>query len=149
LRERIGFLRHLAPTASLVGLWKNHNSELLVTVADGDAYRATYGTTNFGWAKYHCHFTAAFAPASGAADRRLAARAPHNTDPELDDVSASTLFRPAMARSLCSLRRRRTTSARRNFRASARATASSTSRSFTLVCAPKTPAASSRMSEAP
>ena len=149
LRERIGFLRHLAPTASLVGLWKNHNSELLVTVADGDAYRATYGTTNFGWAKYHCHFTAAFAPASGAADRRLAARAPHNTDPELDDVSASTLFRPAMARSLCSLRRRRTTSARRNFRASARAGASSTSRSFTLVCAPKTPAASSRMSEAP
>jgi uncharacterized protein YecT (DUF1311 family) len=92
MRERIAFLRHLTPTASVVGLWKNHNSEILVTAADDGRYRAIYGTTNFGWAKYHCHFTAAFAPASGAADKRLAAHAPHNTDPEVDDDSASTLF---------------------------------------------------------
>jgi len=92
LRERVAFLRHLTPAAPFVGLWKNHNSELLVTAANDGDYHASYGTTNFGWAKYHCHFTAAFAAASGAADKRLAAHAPHNTDPEVDDDSASTLF---------------------------------------------------------
>jgi uncharacterized protein YecT (DUF1311 family) len=90
LRERIAFLRHLTPAASVSGLWKNHNAELLVTAADNDRYRATYGTTNFGWPKYHCHFTAAFAAPSPG--QRLTAAAPHNTDPEVDEDSASMLF---------------------------------------------------------
>jgi len=34
LRERVAFLRSLAPAASLAGLWKNHDSEL-VLAADG------------------------------------------------------------------------------------------------------------------
>jgi uncharacterized protein YecT (DUF1311 family) len=141
LRERTAFLRHLTPAASIVGLWKNHNSELLVTAADDGRYGATYGTTNFGWAKYHCHFTAAFAAASGAADKRLAAHAPHNAD--------ARCSWPVMARCSRSRRRPRTMSATRSFRASAHAAASSTSRSFTPVCAPRTRAASSRMNEAP
>jgi uncharacterized protein YecT (DUF1311 family) len=91
VRERIAFLRHLAPAASVTGLWKNHNAEILVAAGDNGHHRATYGTTNFGWPKYHCHFAAAFG-APSAADQRLAAPTPHNTDPEVDEDSASTLF---------------------------------------------------------
>jgi uncharacterized protein YecT (DUF1311 family) len=91
VRERIAFLRHLTPASSVVGLWKNHNAEILVAAGDNGHYRATYGTSNFGWPKYHCHFTAAFA-APSAADGRLAAPTPHNIDPEVDMDSASTLF---------------------------------------------------------
>jgi uncharacterized protein YecT (DUF1311 family) len=58
LRERIVFLRNLTPAASYAGLWKNHDSELWLAANGGEAhYRATFGTTTFGWAKYHCHFT--------------------------------------------------------------------------------------------
>jgi uncharacterized protein YecT (DUF1311 family) len=79
LRERLAFLRNLTPATSYAGLWKNHDSELWLAAAGGEAhYRATFGTTTFGWAKYHCHFTAAFA----AADKGFAAAAAHNTDPE-------------------------------------------------------------------
>jgi hypothetical protein len=91
LRERIAFLRNLTPAASLTGLWKNHDSELLVEAADNGRYHATYGTASFGWAKYHCHFTAEFGPSSGS-DKGLAAPAAHNTDPEVDEKTASTLF---------------------------------------------------------
>lgn len=91
VRERIAFLRHLTPAASVAGLWKNHNAELLVAAGDSGHYRATYGTSNFGWPKYHCHFAAAFG-APSAADQRLAAPTPHNTDPEVDEDSTSTLF---------------------------------------------------------
>jgi hypothetical protein len=38
-------------------------------------------------AKYHCYFTAAFA----AADKGFVATAAHNTDPEVDEDTASTL----------------------------------------------------------
>jgi len=91
LRERIAFLRNLTPAASFAGLWKNHDSELLLAAAGNSRYRATYGTTSFGWAKYHCHFTAEFG-ASGGSDKGLAAPAAHNTDPEVDENTASTLF---------------------------------------------------------
>ena len=91
MHERIAFLRHLTPAASVAGLWKNHNAELLVAAGDHGRFHARYGTTNFGWAKYHCHFAAAFA-ASDAPGRRFAAPTPHNTDPEVDQDSAGTLF---------------------------------------------------------
>ena len=91
LRERIAFLRNLTPAASVTGLWKNHDSEFLVAAGDNGRYRATYGNTSFGWAKYHCHFTAEFG-VSDTADKRLAAPAAHNTDPEVDENTASTLF---------------------------------------------------------
>jgi hypothetical protein len=72
----------------LAGLWKNHDSELFLAadVREG-RYRATFGATTFGWAKYHCHFTAAFAPA----DKGFAAAAPRNTDPEVDEDAATRL----------------------------------------------------------
>jgi uncharacterized protein YecT (DUF1311 family) len=88
LRERLAFLRDLTPATSYAGLWKNHDSELWLAADGGEAhYRATFGTTTFGWAKYHCHFTAAFA----AADKGFAAAAAHNTDPEVDEDTASRL----------------------------------------------------------
>jgi len=88
LRERVAFLRSLAPATSLAGLWKNHDSELLLAADGGEGrYRATFGMTTFGWAKYHCHFTAAFVPA----DKGFAAAAPHNTDPEVDEDAATRL----------------------------------------------------------
>jgi uncharacterized protein YecT (DUF1311 family) len=91
LNQRIAFLRNLTPATSYAGLWKNHDSELLITAAgDGARDRAMFGMTTFGWAKYQCHFTAEFA----ASEKGLAASAAHNTD--LDEDSASTLF---MARS--------------------------------------------------
>ena len=93
LRERIAFLRSLTPATSYAGLWKNHDSELWLAADGREAhYRATFGTTTFGWAKYHCHFTAEFA----AADKGVATTAAHNTDPEVDEDTASTLL---MARS--------------------------------------------------
>ena len=71
LRERIAFLRNLSPAASYAGLWKNHDSELWLAADGGEAhYRATFGTTTFGWAKYHCHFTAGFAPPTRASPPR-------------------------------------------------------------------------------
>ena len=60
----------------------------MVAAGDNGHYNATYGTTNFGWGKYRCHFTAAFGPG----DPRLVATAPHNTDAGVDEDSASTLF---------------------------------------------------------
>jgi hypothetical protein len=90
LNERIAFLRNATPATSYAGLWKNHDSELLITPAGDVRYRAMFGMTTFGWAKYQCHFTAEFA----ASEKGLAASAAHNTD--LDEDSASTLF---MARS--------------------------------------------------
>jgi uncharacterized protein YecT (DUF1311 family) len=87
LRERITFLRKLAPAKSFAGLWKNQEAELLIVPADHGAYRVTFGMTSFGWEKYHCHFTAAF-EASGA---DLVASVAHNTDPELDEDIASSL----------------------------------------------------------
>ena len=89
LRERIAFLRNLTPAASFTGLWKNHDSELLVAAGDNGGHRATYGHNSFGWAKYQCHFSAEFGT-SGAADKGLAAPAAHNTD--LDENTVSTLF---------------------------------------------------------
>jgi hypothetical protein len=96
LNERIVFLRNLTPATSCAGLWKNHDFELLIMPAgDGVRYRAMFGMTTFGWAKYQCHFTAEFA----ASEKGLAASAAHNTD--LDEDSASTLF---MVRSALCLR---------------------------------------------
>lgn len=93
LHERIAFLRNLTPANSYAGLWKNHDSELWLTADGGERrYRATFGMTTFGWAKYHCHFTAEFA----TTEKGLAAAAPHNTDPAVDEDAASTL---SMARS--------------------------------------------------
>jgi hypothetical protein len=93
LRERIAFLRNLTPASSHAGLWKNHDSELWLAADGGERrYRATFGMTTFGWAKYHCHFTAEF----GTTDKGLAAAVAHNTDPEVDEDAASTL---SMARS--------------------------------------------------
>jgi uncharacterized protein YecT (DUF1311 family) len=89
LRERTAFLRNLTPAASFTGLWKNHDSELLVAASDNGRYRATYGNKSFGWTKYQCHFTADFGT-SGAADKGLAAPAAHNAD--LDENTTSTLF---------------------------------------------------------
>jgi uncharacterized protein YecT (DUF1311 family) len=88
LRERIAFLRDLTPASSYAGLWKNHDTELWLAADGGERrYRATFGMTTFGWAKYHCHFTAEFA----ATDKGFAAAAPHNTDPAVDEDAASTL----------------------------------------------------------
>jgi uncharacterized protein YecT (DUF1311 family) len=89
LRERIAFLRNITPTASFAGLWKNHDSELLVAAGDNGRCRATYGNNSFGWAKYQCHFTADFGTSS-AADKGLAAPAAHNTD--VDENTATTLL---------------------------------------------------------
>jgi hypothetical protein len=88
LRERISFLRNLAPASSYAGLWKNHDSELWLAADGGERrYRAMFGMTTFGWAKYHCHFTTEFA----TTEKGFAAAAAHNTDPEVDEDTASTL----------------------------------------------------------
>jgi uncharacterized protein YecT (DUF1311 family) len=71
LNERIAFLRNLTPATSYAGLWKNHDSELLITAAgDGARDRAMFGMTTFGWAKYQCHFTAERACRLGRAQHR-------------------------------------------------------------------------------
>jgi uncharacterized protein YecT (DUF1311 family) len=88
LRERIAFLRNLTPANSYAGLWKSHDSELwLAADGGGQRYRAMFGMATFGWAKYHCHFTAEF----GTTDKGIAAVTPHNTDPAVDEDAASTL----------------------------------------------------------
>jgi hypothetical protein len=87
LRERAGFLRNLAPATSYAGLWKNHDTEFLLTAGDNGHYRGTFGTTTFGWTRYHCHFTADFGPTA----KGLAAAGAHNTDPEVDTNTVSTL----------------------------------------------------------
>ena len=87
LRERLAFLRDPTPATSYAGLGRTTIS-LWVAADGGEAhYRATFGMTTFGCGKYHCHFTAAFA----AADKGFAAMAAHNTDPEVDEDTASRL----------------------------------------------------------
>jgi len=87
LRERIAFLRNLAPATSFAGLWKNHDSEFLLAAGDNGHYRGMFGTTTFGWTRYYCHFTADFGPAA----KGLAATGAHNTDPEVNTNTVSTL----------------------------------------------------------
>jgi uncharacterized protein YecT (DUF1311 family) len=96
MRERIAFLRSLAPPTSVTGLWKNNNAELLILHVDPDLaaqtrsakagvsfgdddrghYEVTFGMATYGFAQDHCHFTAAFrASADG-----LHAPSAHNAD---------------------------------------------------------------------
>jgi hypothetical protein len=97
LRERITFLRGLAPPTSVTGLWKNHDAELLIVHVDPDLsaqarsakagvnfgdddrghYDVTFGMTAYGLPDDHCHFTAKF---RASAEGLLAPEA-HNTDP--------------------------------------------------------------------
>jgi len=97
MRERIAFLRSLAPPASVTGLWKNNNAELLIVHFDPDLstparsakagvnfgdddrghYDATFGMAVYGFAQDQCHFTAMFR----AAPEGLRAAGVHNTDP--------------------------------------------------------------------
>jgi uncharacterized protein YecT (DUF1311 family) len=107
MRERIAFLRSLAPPTSVTGLWKNNNAELLILHVDPDLttqarsakagvnfgdddrghYEATFGMTIYGFVQDHCHFTAAFrASADG-----LHAPGAHNTDPGVDQNIAGKL----------------------------------------------------------
>jgi uncharacterized protein YecT (DUF1311 family) len=108
MRERIAFLRGLAPATSLTGLWKNNNAELLIVHVDPDLtpqtrcakagvnfgdddrghYEVTFGMAVYGFVQDHCHFTAAFrASADG-----LHASGAHNTDPEVDHDIAGKLL---------------------------------------------------------
>jgi uncharacterized protein YecT (DUF1311 family) len=108
MRERIAFLRGLAPATSVTGLWKNNNAELLIVHVDPDLtpqtrsakagvnfgdddrghYEVTLGMSVYGSAQDHCHFTAAFrASADG-----LHAPGAHNTDPEVDQDIAGKLL---------------------------------------------------------
>ena len=107
MRERIAFLRSLAPPTSVTGLWKNKNAELLILHVDPDLttqarsakagvnfgdddrghYEVTFGMAIYGFAQDHCHFTAAFrASADG-----LHASGAHNTDPGVDQDIAGKL----------------------------------------------------------
>lgn len=105
--ERIAFLRSLAQPASVTGLWKNNNAELLIVHVDPDLttqarsaragvnfgdddrghYDVTFGMAVYGFAQDHCHFTSAFrASADG-----LHASGAHNTDPEVGQDIAGKL----------------------------------------------------------
>jgi hypothetical protein len=97
MRERIAFLRSLAPFTSITGLWKNNNAELLIIHVDPDLspqarnakggvnfgdddrghYDATFGMALYGFPQDQCHFTAVFR----AAPEGLRASGVHNTDP--------------------------------------------------------------------
>jgi uncharacterized protein len=108
MRERIAFLRGLAPPTSVTGVWKNNNAELLIAHVDPDLttqgrsakaavnfgdddrghYEVTFGMVVYGFAQDYCHFTAAFrASADG-----LHAPGAHNTDPEVDHDIAGKLL---------------------------------------------------------
>jgi hypothetical protein len=100
MRERIAFLRALAPAAAVTGLWKNRDAELLIAAAplaaptattfegtDEGRYGVRFGLTSYGFDKYHCHFTAKFQ----AAATGLLAPGARNTDPEVAADIAGTL----------------------------------------------------------
>ncbi|HTV28171.1 MAG TPA: hypothetical protein VMF32_10360 [Xanthobacteraceae bacterium] len=108
MRERIAFLRSLAPFTSVTGLWKNNNAELLIAHVDPDLspqarnakggvnfgdddrgrYDATFGMALYGFAQDHCHFTAVFR----AAPEGLRASGVRNTDPEVEQDIAGNLL---------------------------------------------------------
>ena len=96
MRERIAFLRSLAPPTAIAGLWKNNNAELLIIHVDPDLsapartaragvnfgdddrghYDATFGMAIYGFPQDQCHFTAAFR----AAPEGLRSAGARNTD---------------------------------------------------------------------
>jgi hypothetical protein len=108
MRERIAFLRSLAPFTSVTGLWKNNNAELLVAHVDPDLspqarnakggvnfgdddrghYDATFGMAVYGFGQDQCHFTAVFR----AAPEGLRASGVHNTDPAGEQDIAGKLL---------------------------------------------------------
>jgi hypothetical protein len=108
MRERIAFLRSLAPFTSITGLWKNNNAELLIAHVDPDLspqarnakggvnfgdddrghYDATFGMALYGFPQDQCHFTAVFR----AAPEGLRASGVHNTDPEGEQDIAGKLL---------------------------------------------------------
>jgi hypothetical protein len=60
LNERVLFLRSLSAPDGFAGLWKNFDTELLIS-PEGDHFLVTYGTYTYGnWSKYECHYTAKF-----------------------------------------------------------------------------------------
>lgn len=108
MRERIVFLRSLSPPASIAGLWKNNNAELLIAHVDPDLsatarsakaavnfgdddrghYEVTFGMAVYGFAQDQCHFSAAFR----AAPEGLRAPGAHNTDPgDEQDIAGKLL----------------------------------------------------------
>jgi uncharacterized protein YecT (DUF1311 family) len=105
MRERIAFLRSLAPPTSVTGLWKNNNAELLILHVDPDLatrarsagvnfgdddrghYEVNFGMAIYGFAQDRCHFTAAFRAAADG----LRAPGAHNTDPGVDRDIAGKL----------------------------------------------------------
>ena len=96
MRERIAFLRSIAPPTSVTGLWKNNNAELLIIHVDPDLaapvrsakagvnfgdddrghYDASFGMAVYGFAQDDCRFTAIFR----AAPEGLRASGVHNVD---------------------------------------------------------------------
>ena len=108
MRERIAFLRSLAPPTSVTGLWKNNNAELLIVHVDPDLatparsakagvnfgdddrghYDATFGMTVYGFAQDECRFTAIFR----AAPEGLRASGARNTDPGSEQDIAGKLL---------------------------------------------------------
>jgi len=110
MRERIAFLRNLAPATAVTGLWKNHDAELSITAAplaastatafegtDEGRYDVSFGLTSYGAAKYHCHFTAKFQ----AAAHGLVATAVRNTDPGAGaDIAGKLLIAHGAGRTL-------------------------------------------------
>jgi uncharacterized protein YecT (DUF1311 family) len=108
MRERIAFLRSLAPPTSVTGLWKNKDAELLIVHVDPDLvasarttkagvnfgdddrghYDATFGMAVYGVAEDQCHFTAIFR----AAPEGLRSAGVHNTDPGREQDIAAKLI---------------------------------------------------------
>ncbi len=108
MRERIAFLRSLAPPTSVTGVWKNNNAELLIVHVDPDLtpqtrsakagvnfgdddrghYEVTFGMSVYGSAQDRCHFTAAFRVSADG----LHAPGVHNTDPQVDHDIAGNLL---------------------------------------------------------
>jgi uncharacterized protein YecT (DUF1311 family) len=89
LRERIAFLRALSPAISYAGLWKSADAEMLIAPGTDGRFQVSFGTTTYGWFKYHCHFTG---DEFQDTVRGLVSERAHNSDPEIDDDVVSTLI---------------------------------------------------------
>lgn len=89
LRERTAFLQALSPAASYAGLWKSADAEMLIVPGADGRFQVSFGTTTYGWFKYHCHFTGDDFQETA---RGLTAERAHNSDPEIDDDVVSMLI---------------------------------------------------------